>query len=313
MITDSFPLKVKLGGPALDVMNLFQIGEDLSAAQSTVVNSRNALAKTRIAPSRNAGILRHKDEEEALDYTAKKKAYINAYYLSEDIFSEFQRVLLDTVEEERAARQRLDVFYNDIRRRAVNARREEYFMSTKCVFERFQVEERAHEEKARIMQEYADFLLSAKIVEQEERQVSIRRAQTRRKEALQQSSGVPVPLGVQGAKAVYYPPSSGHNYGATPPPQQQQQYISPPSPTADRPYALPSAFLRMQRRRNQGVQQQQPQTGFYGARPGVPDIPTNSGPSMPLQPQFPQQQQQQPPYWTNHPPGQPGRYGYQGL
>ncbi|ORC91729.1 uncharacterized protein TM35_000053250 [Trypanosoma theileri] len=325
MITDRFPLRVKLGGPVLDVMNLFQIREDLTEAQATVSNSRNALAKTRITPSRKGEVSQHRDEEEALKYAAKKREYLNNYYLSESIFSEFQRILVDIAEEERGARQRLDVFHKDIKSRAVNARRAEYFMSTKCVVERFEMEERAYEDKVRMMQEHADYLLSLKIVEEEQRQVAIRRAQTRRMQCLQQSTGVSVPYGVPGTNNMYYSPSPAYGYGRPPPPPQQpqllqsQQYANNPIPMQTRPYELPPAFLEMQERRKMGIQQQQqqqPQTGFYASSSPVPYVPMNYGPSVPLQPQFPQpqqQQQQQQPYWANYPPGQPGRYGYQGL
>ncbi|KEG10544.1 hypothetical protein DQ04_03601090, partial [Trypanosoma grayi] len=187
MLIDSIPLKVKVGGPALDFFNLQSIEEDINAAQIVILSARDALASTMQAASRTEDTPSHKYEHEALRYVVKRRAVMDAFYMAEDVFHMHQVKAGDIIEEERSARLQLNLLHAEIKKQVSRARRAEYFMSAKCVFERFAEEKRACEEKMRMVQEHSDFLLSLKIAEGDQRQDSIRRAMARRWGSLQPS------------------------------------------------------------------------------------------------------------------------------
>ncbi|RNF04298.1 hypothetical protein TraAM80_05212 [Trypanosoma rangeli] len=322
MLVEGIPLRVKLGQNALDAVTLLQIGKEISGVEPVLKSTRRVLEKTRTVALQKSGSANREYEQEALVYAARKRAGMDAFFIKEDVFHEFQEVYLSIVEEERNARHGMEYLYAEIKKRAVEVRSAEYFMGTKCVFERFTVEEEAREKKVKMLQEYMGFLAALRFVEEEARQEAIQKAKQRRHWTLQQTvthSMPQPPLGKPSWMATLFGCQQAK------PPQARPQYApQDSSPAAQaRPYRLPDAYLEYRQQQQQQQQQQMSSTGFYASVPSggsssygtcfAPHV--QPAPQSSFEPQFQPVSQPQWPStgWTSFSQGEPGRNQYHGL
>ncbi|EKF31976.1 hypothetical protein MOQ_004182 [Trypanosoma cruzi marinkellei] len=323
MLVEGVLLRVKLGRPALDAVELLQISREIKNTEAVLKSTRNVLDKTRRAASTEGTTENHECEQAALCYAAKKRSGMEAFFISEDVFHAFKRVFLDLVEEERVARCRLDDLHAETKKRAAKARSAEYFMGTKCVFERFAVEEEAREKKTKLFQEYSGFLTALRFAEEEERQEAIGRARARRRVSLQQPVAQSMPLNSFGQPGVMSPPV-GLQQTARPQVPPQFAHQQPPYIAQTQPYGVPNNFFG----RGQPMYQPQPQhmqaSGYYAAAPngrggynyGAQSAPPFQAPAQnifPAQYQAFQQQQSPNTSWTAHSQAARGRTMYYGL
>ncbi|EKG03449.1 hypothetical protein TCSYLVIO_005512 [Trypanosoma cruzi] len=323
MLVEGVLLRVKLGKPARDAVDLLQILREIKSAEAVLKSTRNVLDKARRTASTEGTTENHECEQAALCYAAKKRAGMEAFFISEDVFHAFQRVFLDLVEEERVARCRLDDLHADTKKRAAKARSAEYFMGTKCVFERFAVEEEAREKKVKLFQEYSGFLSALRFAEEEERQEAISRARARRRVSLQQPVAQPMPLSSFGQPGVMSPPVGLQQTARLQgPPQFAHQ--QPPYTAQTQPYGLTHNFFGQVQQMYQPQPQQMQASGYYAAAPvgrggyhyGAPSAPPFQAPAQNIFPaQYQAFQQQHPPNsgWPGHSQAARGRTHYYGL
>ncbi|ESL07009.1 hypothetical protein TRSC58_05309 [Trypanosoma rangeli SC58] len=318
MLVEGIPLRVKLGQNALDAVTLLQIGKGISGVEPVLKSTRSVLEKTRTVALQRSGSANRECEHEALLYAARRRAGMEAFFIREDVFHEFQEAYLDIVEEERIARHDINYLHAEIKKHAAEVRRAEYFMSTKCVFARFTVEEEAREKKVKMLQEYVGFLTALRFVEEEERLEAIRKAKQRRHGTLQQTVAQPKPqslLGKLGGMTnLFGLQQATHHQGR---PQYAPQDSSPAAQA--RPYSLPDAYLEYRQQR----QQQMSSTGFYASAPSGGSSSYGTGfaphvqpaPQNSFEPQFQPVSQPQWPStgWTSFSQGEPGRNHYYGL